>query len=88
MKGTHKRAGSSVTPRNEPIGPVLLGKSGPRGHLSGLPLFPAELTKDNLGTCPECLNEYPLLSPDDLRAHITPSGEYCPGSRGAPVGKG
>ncbi len=38
------------------------------------------------GLCPACGTDQPLLGPDDLRAHLGSDGEYCPGSRGAPVG--
>lgn len=38
------------------------------------------------GQCPSCGLDVPLLAPDDLRAHIhLTNGEYCPGSRGAPI---
>lgn len=69
--------------------PILKGVHTLRKQRSPLPstaILKSEPDEEKpLGTCPECLNEYPLLSPDDLRAHIAPSGEYCPGSRGAPL---
>lgn len=38
------------------------------------------------GQCPSCGRMEKLLPGGDLRSHIHPTnGEYCPGSRGAPV---
>jgi hypothetical protein len=40
---------------------------------------------DAHGRCPECGTEQPLLSADDLKAHLRSDGEFCPESRGAPA---
>lgn len=59
-----------------------------KNRLAPFPLitWDGDLThKENIGQCPSCGTDQPLLAPDDLRAHLGLDGEYCPGSRGAPI---